>query len=103
VCSGQTVFGQISDSDIDDVYKISGATNQTLTISMSGTGVGGAGNADLYLYPPGTADVTDPFYARSIGFGNNEFIQVVRLKAAFGILIFTMTPMAMEAPIMPYQ
>jgi secreted trypsin-like serine protease len=77
VCSGQTVYGQVNDSDLDDVYKISAAANQILTLSMSGTGIGGSGDADLYLYPPGTVNViTDPFYARSIGYGNNEFIQV---------------------------
>ena len=37
---------------------------------------GSGGDADLYLYEPGTTDVnTDPYEARSISYGNDEFIQ----------------------------
>ena len=53
VCSGQTVSGQVSDDDWDDVYKILTVANQQLTLSMNGSG----GDADLYLFPPGTSNV----------------------------------------------
>ena len=73
ICSGQTISGRISDpDDLDDVYKISASAGQQITISMSGTG----GDADLYLYPPGTTDVTtDPWVDSSENPGNSEFIQ----------------------------
>jgi hypothetical protein len=71
VCSGQTVTGQVSDEDWDDVYKILAEENQQLTISMSGTG----GDADLYLYAPGTTDIyTDPYSDISNNADNNEYI-----------------------------
>jgi hypothetical protein len=76
MCSGQTVSGQVNDYDKDDVYKILAVANQTLTISMNGTGVGGPGDADLYLFPPGTSDVRyDLWSAYSRSSGNSEFIQ----------------------------
>jgi hypothetical protein len=72
VCSGQTVSGQVSQSDLDDVYRILTVADQQLTIAMNGSG----GDADLYLYPPGTTDVdTDPWSAVSNNDDNNEFIQ----------------------------
>jgi plastocyanin len=73
ICSGQTVSGRVSDpDDLDDVYKIMATAGQQMTISMSGTG----GDADLYLYPPGTTDVTtDPWVDSSENSGNSEFIQ----------------------------
>jgi hypothetical protein len=84
VCSGQTVSGQVNDYDWDDVYKIWTVANQTLTISMSGTGVGGPGDADLYLFPPGTTDVTtDDWADRSINDGNTEFIQGMVLVGGY--------------------
>jgi hypothetical protein len=76
VCSGQTVSGQVNDDDWDDVYQIWTVAHQTLTISMNGTGVGGPGDADLFLFPPGTTDLDeDPWSARSISDSNSEFIQ----------------------------
>jgi len=76
MCNGQTVSGQVNDNDWDDVYKILTVANQTLTISMNGTGVGGPGDADLYLFPPGTTDLfNDPSSARSTSSGNSEYIQ----------------------------
>jgi hypothetical protein len=76
VCSGQTVSGLVDDVDWDDVYKVWTVVNQTLILSMNGTGVGGPGDADLYLFPPGTTDVgQDPWAARSINYSNTEFIQ----------------------------
>jgi hypothetical protein len=73
ICSGHTLSGQVSEfADEDDVYKILAEAGQQLTISMNGSG----GDADLYLYPPGTTDVdTDPWFTRSINPDNNEFIQ----------------------------
>jgi hypothetical protein len=80
VCSGQTVSGQVSDADWDDVYKIATTANQLLTISMNGSG----GDADLFLYPPGTTDVdTDPWADCSINDGNDEFIQGTVLVGGF--------------------
>jgi hypothetical protein len=73
VCGGQTVGGRVSASDSDDVYKITLQAGQQLTISMSGVG----GDADLYLYPPGTADVTsDPAHMASTDLDNSEYIQI---------------------------
>jgi len=84
ICSGQTVTGRVNDSDWDDVYKIYAVANQQLTISMNGTGVGGPGDADLYLYPPGTTNVnTDPYVDASENIGNNEFIQGTVLVGGF--------------------
>lgn len=72
VCSGQTVSGQVSDADWDDVFKIKAMASQQLTLSMSGSG----GDADLFLFPPSTTDVNfDPWVAVSGTDGNNEFIQ----------------------------
>ncbi|MCB0164674.1 MAG: trypsin-like serine protease [Anaerolineae bacterium] len=73
VCSGQTVTGQVNaSSDPDDVYKIAVTAGQKLTLTLSGTG----GDADLYLYPPGTTNFFDPFAAASAHNGNNESIQM---------------------------
>lgn len=73
VCSGQTVPGQVDYlTDWDDVFRIYALNGQVLTISMNGTG----GDADLYLYPPGTTDLyADPYIASSINIGNDEYIQ----------------------------
>jgi len=80
VCSGQTVSGQVSDEDFDDVYKILTVANQQLTISMNGSG----GDADLYLYPPGTTDVwTDTPSDSSAHDGNNEYIQYTVLEGGY--------------------
>jgi len=80
VCSGQTVSGQVSDADWDDVYKIWTVANQKLTISMNGSG----GDADLFLFPPGTTDVvTDPWAALSENDGNNEYIQYTVLEGGY--------------------
>jgi hypothetical protein len=77
VCSGQTVSGQVSGEDWDDVYKILTVANQQLTISMSGSG----GDADLFLFPPGTTDVdTDPWADVSGNDDNNEYIQYTVLE-----------------------
>jgi serine protease len=68
-CSGHTATGQVSSADIDDVYKIQMTANQTLSIVMTGSG----GDADLYLYSPGTTDVTtDAPVDFSATDGNNE-------------------------------
>ena len=80
VCSGQTVSGQVSDDDWDDVYKILTMANQQLTISMNGSG----GDADLYLFPPNTTDVnTDPYVDFSENDGNDEYIQGTVLEGGF--------------------
>jgi hypothetical protein len=80
VCSGQTVSGQVSDDDLDDVYKILTVANQQLTISMNGSG----GDADLYLYPPGTTDVnTDPYSDVSDNYDNNEYLAGTVLVGGF--------------------
>jgi len=80
VCSGQTVSGQVSDADWDDVYKIWTMANQQLTISMNGSG----GDADLFLFPPGSTDVdSDPWAAESAFDGNDEFIQYTVLESGF--------------------
>jgi secreted trypsin-like serine protease len=74
ICSGQTVSGQVNAaSDLDDVYKISAGAGQRLSISLNGSG----GDADLYLYPPGSTNVfTDSPAASSAFDGNNEAIDV---------------------------
>jgi hypothetical protein len=80
VCSGQTVSGQVSDNDWDDVYKILTVANQQLTLSMNGSG----GDADLYLFPPGTSDVdTDPYTETSQNEDNNEYIQYTVTEGGF--------------------
>jgi len=68
ICSGQTVSGQVNrDNDEDDVYKIWATSGQQLTISMNGTG----GDADIYLYPPGSTNVwTDTPAAYSDNYSN---------------------------------
>lgn len=72
LCSGQTVTGRVDDTDWDDVYKLWVEAGQHLTISMSGTG----GEADLYLYPPGTTDVNvDEPADSSTDWGNDELIE----------------------------
>ena len=72
VCSGQTVTGQVNaSSDLDDVYKIAVTAGQQLTLTLSGTG----GDVDLYLYPPGTTNFSNPA-AASAHNGNNESIQM---------------------------
>jgi hypothetical protein len=72
ICSGQTVTGQVSDDDLDDVYKIVAVSGDRLTVSLSGSG---PGDADLYLFPPATGDVTvDPWWAFSANPGNQEFL-----------------------------
>ena len=72
ICSGQTVTGQVSQSDKDDVYRFKAAANQAIDIVLHGTG----GDADLYLFAPGTTNVTsDPWAARSVQEGNDELIQ----------------------------
>ena len=80
VCSGQTVSGHVSDEDWDDVYKIQSKANQQLTISMNGNG----GDADLFLFPPGTTDIdTDSWAAASGSDGNTELIQYTILEGGF--------------------
>lgn len=80
VCSGQTVSGQVSDADWDDVYKIRTVPNQQLTLSMNGSG----GDADLFLFPPSTTDTdTDPWAEVSDNDGNNEYIQYTVLEGGF--------------------
>ncbi len=73
VCNDQTVVGQVSDSDWDDVYRIYAVNGQELTISINGTG----GDADLYLFAPGSTDVdSDPTAAASAQDGNSETISI---------------------------
>lgn len=80
VCSGQTVSGQVSGDDWDDVYRILAMVNQELTISMNGSG----GDADLFLFPPGTTDVkNDAWVDSSDNLGNDEFLQGTVLTAGF--------------------
>lgn len=53
-CNGQTASGQVSKSaDPTDVYRISASHEQLLTISLNGSG----GDADLYLFPPGSTNI----------------------------------------------
>jgi hypothetical protein len=71
ICSEQTVTGQVSEADRDDVYLISAAANQVIDIVLQGTG----DDADLYLYPPGTLNVnSDPWVAQSENDGCAEEI-----------------------------
>jgi len=79
ISSGQTVSGQVSADDTDDVFSISASAGQMITIEMAGTGTG---DADLYLYPPGTTDVaSDPWEAVSENIGNDEFIEIALSEA----------------------
>ncbi|HEX9921768.1 MAG TPA: PPC domain-containing protein, partial [Anaerolineae bacterium] len=81
VCSGSTVSGQVSGSDLDDVYKIWIAGSKQLTISMNGTG----GDADLYLYFPEATNVfTDIPADASTNLDNNEFIQGIATSSGNG-------------------
>jgi uncharacterized repeat protein (TIGR01451 family) len=72
LCSGQTANGYVNKAtDLDDVYKIWVNAGQRISITVSGTG----GDADLFLYPPGTTDVNiNPIAASSTNDGNNEAI-----------------------------
>jgi calcium-activated chloride channel regulator 4 len=80
ICSGQTVTGQVGPTDRDDVYKIYVLANQRVTIQLSGSG----GDADLYLYPPGTNDVnTDGYVDKSAHDGNDETIAGQVLATAY--------------------
>ncbi len=80
ICSGQTVSGQVGPTDRDDVYKIYVLANQRVTIQLSGSG----GDADLYLYPPGTADVNvDGYVDKSTNEGNDETIAGQVLATAY--------------------
>lgn len=78
ICSGQVVSGQVNSvSDIDDVYAIQLAAGQRLTVTMTGSG----GDADLFLYKPGTTNVlTDPISAASATATSNESFSVVIFK-----------------------
>jgi hypothetical protein len=73
ICSGQAVSGVVTNgSDWDDVYKIQVEAGRQLTISMNGSG----GDADLYLFAPGSTDVnTNSPADTSAQDGNNESIQ----------------------------
>jgi hypothetical protein len=73
ICSGQTVTGQVSRSgDLDDVFKITAAANQQITIALDGSG----GEIDLYLYSPSATNIdADTPFASSKMAGNTEFIQ----------------------------
>ncbi|MCA9971690.1 MAG: S8 family serine peptidase [Anaerolineales bacterium] len=80
ITSGQMVCGSVSQSDQDDVYRIYVEQNKDITIVMTGSG----GDADLYLYPPGTTDVTtDPWAAVSNSIGNDELISGTILTAGW--------------------
>jgi hypothetical protein len=73
VFSGQKLCGQISTSDIDDVYHIYANAGQQLTLQMTGSD----SDADLYLYAPGTPSVNGyTEYVSSTNANSNEFIQV---------------------------
>ena len=64
----------------NDVFKIWVGSGQRLTISMNGSG----GDADLYLYPPGTTNVITDLYAiRSANSGNDELINVIIFTGGF--------------------
>lgn len=55
--------------DVNAVYRIDAVVGQTLTVLLDGSG----GDADLYVYAPGTQDVnTDPWAARANTIGNEE-------------------------------
>jgi hypothetical protein len=73
ICPQQTVAGTVNVAgDRDDVFRIALPANQYIRITMTGTG----GDADLYLYPPGTTTVTGGgYYARSILVNSNEMIE----------------------------
>jgi hypothetical protein len=80
ICSDQLVTGHVSQTDLNDVYKIWIEAGQEVLILMAGTG----GDADLFLYPPGTRDVnTDPAVAWSINLDNNEVIYGQALVAGY--------------------
>jgi hypothetical protein len=81
ICSGQTVSGQVSKSlDRIDVYKIYAEMGRFLTITLTGSG----NDADLYLYPPSTTDVTmDPNVGYSENSGTNELIQYITTTSGY--------------------
>jgi hypothetical protein len=80
ICNGQTVSGQVSEADLDDVYQILGTAGQQVTVNLEGTG----GNANLYIFAPGADDVTtDPATSSSATSDSNEFIQFVLPESGF--------------------
>jgi secreted trypsin-like serine protease len=81
MCSGQTVTGSVrrnSPTDADDVYKIYVEHDQTLTVNMTGSG---SGDADLYLYRPGSTDVNTDYWTLVSGTNSNNESFTVRIFA----------------------
>ena len=72
-CSGQTVSGEVNDTnDFDDVYAIYAAAGTVLELTLNGNG----GDADLFLYHPNSTDiVADPWVAASARDGSNESLR----------------------------
>jgi hypothetical protein len=80
ICSGQIVTGQVSDSDLDDVYRIEAVNGQHLLITTSGSG----GDMDLYLYAPDATDIYgDAPVAYSATTGNDEIISGTVLVSGY--------------------
>jgi subtilisin family serine protease len=75
ICDGQVVAGQVSDDDWDDVFQIYAVKGQTLSAALVGSG----GDADLYLYAPGSAGIyLDSPVAASLTRGSN--VELISLK-----------------------
>ncbi|MFT7585207.1 MAG: hypothetical protein ACI9EW_001630 [Cellvibrionaceae bacterium] len=70
--AGSTTNGAVSQSDLDDVFKINLTKGSNVVITLTGTG----GDADLYLLPPGSTSVTDTATDLSTSNGNTEKIEL---------------------------
>jgi hypothetical protein len=72
ICDGQVVSGLVSDDDWDDVFQIYALKGQTLNAALSGSG----GDADLYLYAPGSTGIyfNSPVAYSLIPNSNDELI-----------------------------
>jgi len=84
ICSGQVVTGQVREIiDEDDVYKIYVNKDQHMHISLSGS-LDLNKDADLYLFPPGTTDVTiDDWVAYSFNEGTDEEINYTATSSGY--------------------
>lgn len=53
ICSGQVIEGRVEPGDLDDVYRILVRAGTRITATLSGQD----GDADLFLFAPGSTDV----------------------------------------------
>jgi hypothetical protein len=74
ICNGQIVTGQVSDDDWDDVFQTYAIKGQTLSAALSGSG----GDADLYLYAPGSTGIyiNSPWAYSLTPYSNEELISL---------------------------